>query len=368
MNRRLIPLFLLLSTAALILFGCQGSKDTQEPAAPVETTSPGQEEAAPVQKEAEPVVSVQKPPGDFNLPAPESGLDSLTSYHQTFEMRFDGTLSGQPYSNSTKVDYSFIQDPYKELSLFETSDQDGQPLNVLSAVIGKSYFLRTGADGLCESIFDESLDENMKPVEPVRLLPLVYGAEEVGPENVNGIDAVHYKFDERSLRQYGQAKASGSVWVAAQGGWVVRYELTVDAPVDVLGVGMQGKQTWVYNVTDAGGLETIELPEGCQYVLVVINSTPGAQNVVRMPGYLSFTTQESREEILAFYQENLEGQGWEKLDVYEEGGEDEVLVYRYASETYLSTAAVTLSSAETGTEVTVHMVEGVPAPEPTAVP
>lgn len=368
MKRRINSLNLLLILAVFLLAGCQGSQTSQEPSAPVESVAPAQEEGVSPAEESDPAAPLQAPPGDFDLLAPGSGLESLSSYHQAFEMSFEGTLDGQPHSSSTKVDYTYVRDPFKELSLLETTDQDGQPLQVMSGKFGKTYLLRTGVDGQCQSVLDESLEENMKPVDPAALLPPVYGAEEVGPETINGVEAMHYKFDERSLRQYGQGKASGSVWVAAQGGWVVRYELEIDAPDGVLGESLQGKQTWTYDLTDAGSLETIDLPEGCRHVLVVIDSTPGAQNVIRMPGYLSYTTQESRDEIKAFYEDTLVGRTWEQLEVYEGEGEEEVLVYRFNGGTYLWTASVMLSPIDGGTAVAVHMIEGVPAPEPTAAP
>jgi hypothetical protein len=204
-----------------------------------------------------------------------------------------------------------------QLSSISTVDQDGAAVELTYAQIGAGSYLLAGAEILCQgTVLADDVDAGSVP-DPTSLLPFVIGAERKGEETVNGIAAVNYTFDGRSIAAYRGGKAIGSLWVAQDGGWLVKFTLEIEAPRDVLGAGLEGKQTWFYEVTEVGAIESIDLPPECEPVLVDFPVTPGAQEVERLSGSLYFSTAEGLDQVNTFYREQLTAAGWSEADMFE---------------------------------------------------
>ena len=84
--------------------------------------------------------------------------------------------------------------------------------------------------------------------DPAAQLPLLVGADEAGIETIDGTPAHHYTFDERAMVLANPPQASGDVWVADTGGYVLRYLLTVDAGPEYFGEDTAGTRTLEYVV------------------------------------------------------------------------------------------------------------------------
>ena len=184
----------------------------------------------------------------------------------------------------------------------EADDDDEQTpaRRVLAEVAGVIY--QVSADGECEMLLP-----GRRPLEarqPTAGLPPVIGAEESGRETVNGVQATRYTFDARATTYGDQAVAEGQLWVAEQGGYVLRYELTVSG---VIGDDVDGVVTWSYSLEPTGA---VGLPAECAHVAVDAPLPDDAARILRGHGIMIFETQLGVAEGAALYADRLPPLGW----------------------------------------------------------
>ncbi len=247
-------------------------------------------------------------PGAFNL-QPSTGLADLKGYRATLSIDFKGNTGGQSNPWSEKLEI-LVQGKPSARALTATF-KGKAPLTASvpswSAVMN-GMFYRRAEDGTCiGAILPVQADPNVGPLvpEPADFLPTVIGAEDAGAKTVNGIAATGYKFDERALGAADQAKATGEVWVAAAGGYVLKYSLTLQDGAGTL--------IWAYDLTQADQPADITLPKDCPEGLVDAPVMDDAQNVRRLPGIILFTTHQTVAQVADFYQKQLPEAGW-KVD------------------------------------------------------
>ena len=244
-------------------------------------------------------------PGPFNLLSPTGGLFDLTSYRATLIVSFEGTSGGQAEQWSRTYTMIVTQDPPARQLTIDSSDQpDGQTIQ--AEVNGTFYEWQEG--GTCVASAIEAGPSLAEDWEPAGFLDSVIGAEEAGAETANGISSEHYTFDESAFGASGIADALGELWVASEGGYLVRYTLTITAGADYFGEGLEGTLTWDYQLDGVGLPHVIELPEACPPGLLNVPLLPNAADVLQLPGVTSYTTTSTLEDALAFYQEQVGGQ------------------------------------------------------------
>ena len=124
------------------------------------------------------------------------------------------------------------------------------------------------------------------------------------------MDAKHYTFDQLALGEDGLTESTGELWIASQGGYIVKYLLTRKGKADFFGEGIEGTQTLDYELTDVNKEVTITLPEDCPPGLVDAPLLTDAANVTKSPGRLEYQTSSSIADAAAFYQQQIPGKGW----------------------------------------------------------
>jgi len=257
-------------------------------------------------------VDVVLGPGSFDLTDTRVGLDGLSTYKATLTVSFDGTKDGQPHQwSSTYEALNTKEPPARQVTIRqtgETSDEEPVLPAIMAEKDGATY--QIGQDGGCSATVFDSQDPLMGLLVPAGLLTGVFGAEEAGQETVNGIATTHYAFDERALVQNGRNKSTGEMWVATEGGYIVRYLVTTKGNADYFGGGLEGTLTRDYQLTDINQPLTIELPADCPAGLVNAPLLPDASNVVNLPSLLAYDTGTSVLEARAFYEQELSRLGW----------------------------------------------------------
>ena len=146
--------------------------------------------------------------------------------------------------------------------------------------------------------------------EPAGFLSGVIGAAEAGTETINDVAASHYGFDEHAIGLVDVAPSKGELWVASDGGYILKYLLTTNGNADYFGDGIEGTLTWDYELTNIDQPVTVTLPEGCPPGLVNAPLLPDAANVLSRPGILTYDTTSSLPDIAAFYQKEIPTLGW----------------------------------------------------------
>lgn len=257
-------------------------------------------------------VEVDTGPGEFDLADTRVGLGELSGYRATLTVAFDGTNTGQSQQWSSTYEMTQTRDPMaRQLTIQQTgiaSEGDPQLPEYLAEKDGASYERLAG--GSCTANVINPENTLMDLLEPARNLRTVFGAEAAGHESVNGIEAEKYAFDERALLRKGLSEASGEMWVAPEGSYIVRYLLTAKGDAEFFGEGVEGTMTWKYELTEAGQPIPIELPADCPSGLVSAPMLPGAAIAQNLPGVLQYETATGVPEARAFYEAELAKLGW----------------------------------------------------------
>jgi hypothetical protein len=187
----------------------------------------------------------------------------------------------------------------------------------LAGVIGPVKYAQAGPDQPCQASRAAASQPNL--FEPARMLPHFLGANAAGEETVGGVNTNVYTFDHLALGVSDGAIASGKVWIAQHGGWVVRYELSLKSDA-VFGEGISGEQRWSYQISEVGTAQAL-LPESCPQVAADLPVPPDAKNLNHMPGSLKFTTGITNAAVGEFYADHLLGLGWtQQADPIETAG------------------------------------------------
>jgi hypothetical protein len=256
-------------------------------------------------------------PEDYKLLNPSTGLDRLGSYLSHLSISFKGTRNGQPYVTTTNISRAVIRDLPADVTTLDAFDQTGAPFHLFSGNVGGTHYLQFDPNQPCQ-IVDGSVNspgavgpDQGTSGNPVAMLPAVYGAQPINAEQMSGIPSNHYRFSENSVPLARNGAASGDIWIALNGGYVVSYQLTVQAPLGVLGVGLAGEQTWLYDLTQPTNLKDILLPPGCPQVLLDLPVLADAVNLEHMPGFMQYSSHKSSKDAVIFYQNQLKASGWQ---------------------------------------------------------
>lgn len=303
--------------AALLAVGCTANP-TPTVAADPENTPAGEVVAGaaeevqgelPKEPAAEPAANeALRGPGAFDLTEPAAGLDQLNRYSAVLSLSFDGTQQGNPYVVKETYRLSVDRDQDVRFLTIESTDAAGNTVNKFTGIAGAVRYTQGAADQPCYAGLAST--DQQAIFEPARMLPHLLGAEEAGQEVVGSTNAAVYQFDRLALGVGEEATAVGKVWIAQEGGWVVKYELSLQSDV-VFGDGISGEQRWSYEVSDVGTAETL-LPEACPSVLGDFPMPQESSGITRLPGKLQYQVNMTADALAAFYEEQLLAQGWTK--------------------------------------------------------
>jgi hypothetical protein len=156
--------------------------------------------------------------------------------------------------------------------------EGADPPQILLAEVGDTQYAQYGAGATCAAR-PLSAAANRIP-EIAKSLPALVGAQPGGHgSNMQG--ARQYRFDERGLTAPGVTRAAGEVWVATQGGFVVRYTARIDGDEKYFGRGRAGSETRTYVLTDYRTAPDVTLPRECRppaQVAVAMTPSPTAES------------------------------------------------------------------------------------------
>jgi len=253
-------------------------------------------------------IEIETGPGSFFFVDRSAGLSGLSSYTATLTVSFEGTEGGQTNNWTGTYDLVHTQDPSARALTFTTPDDLLADYPSLQAEMdGMAY--EVSREGVCAASVIEAEEDLFRNqfMEPAAKLHSVYGAEEGGPESISGIPAQHYTFDQRALIDSGILEAGGELWVASEGGFLVKYLLSITANEEYFGEGIEGVMTWDYELTSINETPAPTLPDSCRINAPMLAD---ASNVINQPDWLRFDTALSIADAAAFYQEQLPDLGW----------------------------------------------------------
>ncbi len=298
------------------------------------------------------------------LPDASAGLLDLKAYHAVLQIEATGSLDGQPFKRSTRVELTRAGSGDFDSQVQSTDSQAALRLMAL----GGAYYRWNGTNPICHGSADPPVEDEV--IEPAELLPPLGDASRVGIETVNQVSAVHYRFDQSALPHFKSAgDILGDVWVAENGGYVVRYRLTAAAPQKSSGKGLEVSQNYQYELNSDSPAPT--LPKGCAPVPVGLPVVDGAQNIKRAGGLLTFDTAAKPGAVIDFYEQKLPALGW-KAETAGPAGEISLPVYYDFTQGGLRLTVNLAANEDQTTAVTLIIVDAAAqaaeAPHPTQTP
>jgi hypothetical protein len=197
--------------------------------------------------------------------------------------------------------------------------------------IGPTTYMLMGSGDEAQCIGITGEEDRAEPPFDPGLLGGLEGAKYVGRETVNGIPTKHYTYDKIAFTLLGADSVSGEVWVADDGGYMVKEVLTWEGGGGLFAsqTESKGKGTWTWELTDVNQPITIEPPEEClspagQADLPVL---PDAQSRMQSPMGTQYASKTSVADAVKFYQAEMPAAGWQPGDEPTIMGEMAVLSY-----------------------------------------
>jgi hypothetical protein len=270
------------------------------------------------QSTAQPGAPVQATDG-LNLPDPLAGLSAVHSYHVTYANTEKGSQKGQEIASNLTIEGWANNTDASEL--VQQTSTGLQPVYLNMAVVNGSAYTQQQVGGICRTAPSVEALISGKTLK----LPPVFGAKLVGRETLQDIPANHYQFDEKSVAwQAGQVgKAQGELWIAQQGGYVLKYALTIDLPSG----DFIGTRSWTYALDKIGTGTPVALPQGCLPLIADIPMMDKAAEIVQRPNFQKYAVSATLDQVVKFYKGKLTADGWTLLPGIQAVGGKETLEF-----------------------------------------
>ena len=257
-----------------------------------------------------------------------SEFDTLDSYEM--EMEFSTTIS-----ETTQVVQATIvasTDPAQTQMTFSfTGFDELAGISAMSMVqVEGTTYMNMGEFGCVTTSEGEFSQEDFGALDATEFLEDIGEATLVGEETINGIDTLHYTFDESVIEddttQFNWAE--GDVYIAKDGNYVVRFRMEGEGTVEDLGMALEeegvedelpqvGLIQVEMNLVSVNEPVNITIPEECENGGLANSDYPILEDAFEtgsFGGIVTYKTETPFADAVAFYQESLTVDDW----VYQE--------------------------------------------------
>jgi hypothetical protein len=335
MSRRNTLVALLLLTA-LVLAACGGSKPAVQTSKGEQTTAAQPTEATvseeatpePTETEAatEPASSEATPTAaaaddSLSLSSRDTGLDKLKSYRMSWKAEWSGTDSdGKAQKGNWDWTEEFESQPASMHFVWKGTDSSGQSAGAnmeMFQISDTTYILSTDSGGKASCISMSSADQKdqlTKGIFNPSALGSVSNAKLVGTDTVNGIPSKHYKYGGDSAQSIlGLGKTSGEMWVAQDGGFVVKDVLNWEGGGGPFGLDSNSKGTgnWSWELTEVNQPIGIKAPDNCGGSATGLPIMADATEKSTFGDMITYKTASKLADVVAFYQKEMKAAGWQ---------------------------------------------------------
>lgn len=257
----------------------------------------------------------------IDLSGIETNLDKLKSFRVSWSMTWDGKDdSGKPQTGSLTILQESIA-ASKDQHLKMTSKSSDKP--AAEALewfqIGQSLYIynadKTGAER-CFVIAGSDGNTPGMALNPGEFLTSANSGRLVKQgEVVNGVATRQYAIDDRSVTLGAAASVQGNIWLAADGGYPVKYQATAKgASLGLFGsTSGEGTLTMSYDLTDINKVTAITPPADCPKPGAGLPIPPNATEKSSIGPITSFKTADSPKTVADYYRKEMATLGY-KLD------------------------------------------------------
>ena len=336
MKRTWIPATLML-LIVLVLAAC-GSQTaapaTSEPAKPAAAPTATEQVAEPTAKieptaAPEPTAAAEPTAvgGDLNLDSRDAGLENLKSYRVAWKADWETTKDGKTEQANWDWLLEATTDPVGSLTVWKGADASGSaPGSWEHWEDGSNAgYVSIDADGkkTCASLWNaryfSPAKRNVSSIPGLFFLPRMLGslsgAKYAGTETVNGIQSNHYTYDEKAANRTDLGKVSGDIWVAADGGYVVKDTVSWEGGAGPFegstAAGESGHGSWTWELTEPNGAITIPPLAGCDSATNGLPVIEGAYQKIVTGDVMAYQAYHG-ETAVPFYQQQMPAAGWKQ--------------------------------------------------------
>lgn len=363
-KNRLFLLIIFMLLAGLILVACGGgAEEDAEPEAPAAQTSeteaevvepeeaaepeaPEVEEAPPVEEaEAEEPIEEesQAESAPETEPAEEASEEEASSpiaeLLQISEVDTDEGLEN--YEMTLSITFTAQDDAGNDVTqtilaeIVNGTNPDVMSMNMsmegvegaeefgsvsMVQVDGTSYMVVPGMGCITTSAAENDDNPFADLADSDRALESVNKANFVGEETINGVETLHYTFDESDLDPEEAADiewVEGHIYLAKEGDYMVRFIMEGEGVMDQFSTGEDqfGTMYMVYDITPIDGAVSVEVPTECAGSGADNAPYPvldDASDYSSFGGLISYMTAVPFAEAITFYDEGLIAEGWTK--------------------------------------------------------
>jgi hypothetical protein len=288
----------------------------------------------------------------------QSGLDKLKSYRMRWQAQWSSTDSGKTETASWDWQEEYSSEPKALHWIWHIVSQDqSQSADWEVWQIDNTMYMRTkeaGGDGQCTSFSSDDQNSQLtKGLFNPSMLGSVKDAKYVGTDTVNGISAKHYKYDEKSAALFGASKVAGEIWVAVEGGYVVKETVAWNGGGGLFGgkSNAKGEGKWTWELSDVNKAIPIQAPEDCGGAATDIPVMKDATDKSTFGDTLTYKTPSKLTDVVAFYQKQMPSAGW-KLNGEPEVS-DEMATMEFAKGDQTATIILSIEDDKTQVMITV---------------
>ena len=258
--------------------------------------------------------------GTADITGVQKGLDTLDSYSAVLKMTLKGkNAAGKEVTQEINLN----QDVIKSAS----SQHFGMSGSGLSTSLGSgsfdiyqigktSYMQTTTNDKLgCLSFSSDkpAFDQSQLLTAEEMLGSISTESLIAKGETVNGVKADHYKVNRGDLMFGKVTSQSGEVWIAQNGGFLVKYSGKADGSFTISAEEVTGTITWAYDLTNPNQLKEITLPAACKEAGAAVSDLPIPANATdqgNLGELITFNSPDTPKVVGDYYRRELPGKGW----------------------------------------------------------
>ncbi|MFQ3660782.1 MAG: hypothetical protein SNJ69_00165 [Chloroflexaceae bacterium] len=292
------------------------------PTAPV-AAQPAQESAGNptqnlpgVSQPTNPSAPVEGGSDTIRIPASQENLAKLESYRVTINWTMNGKMS-----DGTKVDTrtTYTQALHRPSNTSYTlviEEKPGTPSNRSEIYsVGDTLYMYQRQDGteMCSPAMMAGMGNMLRNIIDSMTAPVQVGMAQLvnRGETVNGVLTDHYTLDQETINQFGATVEKADLWVARDGGYLVRYDLTIEVTPNstgwadsLRGADPMSEGTIVYNWSlEDINKTTVTIPSTCgeQAVGLDLPLPPGTQVDLAIPNTSMGKVNASIDSVMAFF-------------------------------------------------------------------
>ncbi|WP_448544820.1 hypothetical protein [Roseiflexus sp.] len=366
MRSRLLPPTVLI-IGALLLNGCGnlpfigqgGAQPTSQPtassggssgAAPTRAPQPTREAAQPTAAPSgggtQPAPMPQTPSGGGTQPAPappasgggesisvpgsQANLSQLESYRVIIAWKLTGkTTDGKDVDEQTTYTQAVHRPSNTGYTLVVENKPGAQGTRSEIYSVGDTLYIYEKDSGACQPAMMSGMGDMLRGITDAMTAPLQTGEAKLvnRGETINGILTDRYTLNEASMSQFGAVVEKADLWVAREGGYLVKYDLTIkvapgsmnpaNIPADVATLS-EGTIAYNWALEDINKT-TITIPSACssQTVGVDLPLPSGTQVDMEMGNLTMGKVSASMDSVLAFFKTEYPKLGYQQT--YETG-------------------------------------------------